>query len=462
MKKFLKGIAVLISTAVIFTSLCACDSSKETANNSTLEEITIWTGDSHSKNVIKGLVDEFNKEQGKKLGVKLVYTVKEGNYAQTLDMAIASQQAPDMYTCFATQKYAENGDIIALNDLKGGQEYIDSILDEEAKRSFITTFDGKTYKIPYYVNTFGLIYNEDMFKAKGLVDKDGNAKAPETYDEFREYAKKLTDAKKNEYGLILPFKNTSSYGNFLNMTFASKGVKGYDPLSGTYDYTVLESAFNTMLAMKNDGSMYPGAESLDNDMARALFAEGKIGMIFGGSYDVAVFTSQFPAKCNWSVAPMPLENKDEAYMQRMSNDGGLVINKKSVERIGEEKMLEVFKWFHGEEVLSELYKKGMSIPYNQEVIDKTKVSDDIHKAWAEFGSFRKISAIYPAEMPTDLEGTASFVDIFKTNIWPENGNMHNLLEDLSKRSNAGIEKKYAVNTNLKRENYIIENYNATR
>lgn len=462
MKKFFKRSAAALAAAMLLTSLCGCGSSKEATSKGSLQEITIWTGDSHSKNVMKSLVEKFNQKQGKELGVKVVYTVKEGNYSQTVDMAVASEQAPDMFSSFSTQKYAESGVIAALNDIEGGQEYIDSVLDEEAKSTFVTTFDGKTYKVPYYVNTFGLIYNEDMFKEHGLTDSKGNAKAPETYEEFVKCAKELTDAGKNEYGLILPFKDASTYSFFLNMTFASKGTKGYDTVSGTYDYTVLEKAFNTLLEMKKDSSLYPGAESLDNDMARALFAEGKIGMIFGGSYDVAVLTSQFPAKCNWSVAELPVENKDKTYMQRMSNDGGLVINKKSLEKIGDEKMLAVFKWFHSEEVLSELYKEGMSIPYNEEIINTVKVNENIHKAWSKFGSLRKISTIYPNEMPTDLEGTATLSDIFKTNILPQKGNMHELLADLSKRSNDGIGKKFSVNTNLKREDYIKENYDVQR
>ena len=460
MKGIIKSLALLLGAAMI-TSICACGSS-ESVPSGDIKEVSIWTGDSHSKNVIKGLVDEFNNDQGKKLGVKLVYTVKEGDYAQTLDLAVASNQAPDMFSSFSVQKYAENGDIIALNDLPGGQEYVDSVLDAEAERSFKTVFDGKTYKVPYYVNTFGLIYNEDMFKEKGIVDEDGNAKAPETYDEFVECAKKLTDTSKNKYGMIAPFKNATTYGYFINMSFASKGNKGYDPVTGTYDYTVLEPAFDTLLKMKHDGSLYPGGESIDNDMARALFAEGQIGMIFGGSYDVAVLTSQFPAQCNWNVAPLPLENKDNAYKQRMSNDGGLVINKKSVEKIGGETILEIFKWFHSDKVLQKLYEQGICIPYKTEIIKSAKVQDDIHPAWSLFGGMREISTVYPTEMPTDLEGTPSFADIFKTNIWPESGDMHSLLEDLSKRSNAGVNKKFSVNDNLKREDYIIEDYNTKR
>lgn len=62
--------------------------------NANLTKVTIWTGDSHSKNIINGLVEEYNKTKGKELGIQVEYSVKDGNMAQNLEMAIASNQAP--------------------------------------------------------------------------------------------------------------------------------------------------------------------------------------------------------------------------------------------------------------------------------------------------------------------------------------------------------------------------------
>ena len=223
MKKLFKITALLIGITML-ASLCACGGPQP---ESPLKEVSIWTGDSHSKNVIKGIIDDFNGSRGKKLGVKLVYTVKDGDYNQQIELAIASDQAPDIFKCFSVQKYAENGSIVAINDLPGGQEYLDSILtDAETKRAFVTKFDGKSYKVPYYVNTFGIVYNEDMFKEAGLVDDKGEVKPPETFEELREYAKKLTDTSKRRYGLITPFKNNGTVGHFYNMIYASNGIKG--------------------------------------------------------------------------------------------------------------------------------------------------------------------------------------------------------------------------------------------
>ncbi|UKI37650.1 MAG: hypothetical protein L6V93_05965 [Clostridiales bacterium] len=88
--------AVCLATASLFT-LNACKSGGD-AENANLTKVTIWTGDSHSKNIINGLVEEYNKTKGKELGIQVEYPVKDGNRAQNLEMAIASNQAPDFFS----------------------------------------------------------------------------------------------------------------------------------------------------------------------------------------------------------------------------------------------------------------------------------------------------------------------------------------------------------------------------
>jgi multiple sugar transport system substrate-binding protein len=48
------------------------------------------------------------------------------------------------------------------------------------------------YFVPWTIGTLILAYQADLFKEAGIVDKDGNPKAPETWDEFLADAKKLT------------------------------------------------------------------------------------------------------------------------------------------------------------------------------------------------------------------------------------------------------------------------------
>ena len=62
------------------------------------------------------------------------------------------------------------------------------------------------YKLPFNVITYGLVYNKDMFKKYGIVDENGEPTPPETYDEMREYAKRMTNPEEDDYGIILPEK----------------------------------------------------------------------------------------------------------------------------------------------------------------------------------------------------------------------------------------------------------------
>ncbi len=52
--------------------------------------------------------------------------------------------------------------------------------------------DGHQFMIPLVGEVVGIVYNKAMFKEAGLLDENGEAKAPETWDDVYEYAKALT------------------------------------------------------------------------------------------------------------------------------------------------------------------------------------------------------------------------------------------------------------------------------
>ena len=71
----------------------------------------------------------------------------------------------------------------------------------------------------------------------------------------------------------------------------------------------------TIIGIKEDGSYMPGVESLTNDAARAKFGAGGIGMKVAGSFDYGVLTEQFPAQIEWGVAPYPVADENDTYLQ---------------------------------------------------------------------------------------------------------------------------------------------------
>ena len=310
----------------------------------------------------------------------------------------------------------ENDRIVALDDLPGLEKLIES--RKPYMREISHMFDGKTYSVPSAMTTRGLIYNKDMFKEAGLVDENGEPTPPKTFDELREYAKRLTDKKKGTYGIVLPLKWTSWVSSDIEgLAPASFGRGAYNAADGTYDYTVMKPIIETFLGIRDDESFYPGAEGLDNDPARARFAEGNIGMKLSYSFDVGVFNEQFPASMDWGVAPLPVYDLNKTYHQPATMDIGLKISKGAVDLLGEETAAEIYNWFYSDEIIKQLYAEGLEIPYSWDLVKDVEMKEE-KKGWTEFCQMAEISAVTPLTMPKTK--TDSFAELILNDIWTGN------------------------------------------
>ena len=382
-----KLVLMLLVLCMVTTSLVGCG--VKDASDKELKTITIWTNNSHSKPFYLKKTEEFNKTVGKKLGVKVEYIVKE-NCAQEVELAFASDQAPDLMVGNA-QKLAGEGDIIAFDDMKNGKKYVDKYKDYSSSISLFV--DGKMYALPKAYSTYGLVYNKDMFKAAGIVDEKGEAKPPRTFDELVEVSKKLTNPSKRQYGIIFQGKIGCAYASLINERAAASGgaVGGFVKKDGKYDFTVQGEIMKTLIKLRDDGSFVPGSNTLTNDAARARFAAGNIGMKFSGSFDYAVFTEQFPIKgFEWGVAPCPVLNADERCYEYALLSGNLLINKKSYEKYGEDIILAVYDYYSSDDFLIEEYKEGYTIPYSYDMIKNVK--SDVGEQWDDFAKLLDISA----------------------------------------------------------------------
>lgn len=441
MKKTTKILSLLLAAAISASLFSGCG----TKSASDVEEVQVWSHNSHSKEVMSELIDEFNKTKGAKIGVKLIYTVKESDIQQAAEMAFESGQGPDFISQISIEKNRTNGNIMAIEDIKGGKEWIETYPPESYDSLSFKGKDGKVYKLPHDVLTFGVVYNKDMFKKYGIVDKNGEPTPPETFEEMREYAKRMTNPKEQDYGIILPMK----WGGFvstdvLSLLLGSTGMSAYNCLEGRYNFDGLKPILEMYCGMIEDKSVFPGGESLDNDMARAYFAERNIGMKLAGSYDVGVFNSQFKAKCDWGVAPYPVADKNNRYKQYMVASGGYAVSAKAVERLGDETALEILKFLYSEELAQKLYAKGMNLCYNPKICENVKVEDGL-TGWKEFAELAEISTGGYDSADIDLTGQKSVAAVITEDVFTGNVSIDDAIADLNKRFNEGVKKYYADN-----------------
>lgn len=442
MSKFTKIVSMIAASVMSVSVLAGCGAN--TASG--IKEVQVWSHNSHSKAFMNERIDEFNNTKGKELGIKLVYTVKESDIQQAAEMAYASDQGPDFISQINIEKNRTIGNIMSIEDIKGGKEWIESAYEPEMyNRAAFKGNDGKVYTLPFNVITYGIVYNKDMFKKYGIVDEKGEPTPPETFEEMREYAKKMTNPAEEDYGIIMPEK----WGAFVSvditqLVYSSTGMGLFNCIDGKYDFSGMKPVLEMYCGMMEDGSVFPGGESLDNDMARAYFAERNIGMKFAGSYDVGVFNSQFKAKCDWGVAPYPVENKNNKYKQFMTAGGGYAISAKSVEKFGDEACLEILKFLYSDELNKANYENGYGIPYKSSITEGASVEDGL-KGWDVFSSLTDISTGGYDGAGVDLTGQRNVNQVVMEDVFTGNVSIDDAIADLNERYNAGMKTYYDNN-----------------
>lgn len=461
MKKGIRIISAVLSLIVMASCFSGCGKKAEKGSEE-LTSVSLWAVAGHSKTYMEKLIDDYNNGQGKKDGIKIEVTfIGSESYATSVELALQNGSAPDFFTTRELQKNIELGKIASIDELPGGddiiKEYSDCLEDHK------TTWDGKVYRVPKGANTMGIIYNVDMFKKAGIVDKNGNARPPETFDEMREVAKKLTDVKKKQYGIIYPRKWSSWADSDIVYTAApSFGRLDYDYVNGEFDMTHTKKIIQNIIDITNDGSAFPGATNIDNDAARAYFAEGNIGMKIGMSFDVGVLKTQFPAKVDWDVAPLPVLDKDNKYKQRLYYDYSYVMSSGSIKKVGGEKMEKVFKFLNGKKFIIEAYKNEMVIPYDYSIVKDIEI-DKSMKQWKNFCKMVDISVDYPMWPERKMAGMENFATKV-SRILDGELSIDKGLEQYNADALAGMNAYYQENPNAWRKpsEYNIPDWNAKR
>jgi len=323
-KGFGKKAQLFLSLMVIALMLAACggnngagtttsdSGSGTTSNQSTASgndsksgdkvKIAYWTIDRHDMDFMQAKVDEFNANNTENIEVEM--KVMADNYNQAVEVAFASNQAPDIFRGQDFQTYVS----------KGYYAELDNLLSEELLSKFeglliegAFTKDGHVYILPNSGQFWRLIYNQD------LLEKACYTEPPTTLDEMVDIAKKVTEQGKAEgiYGFASNFKNGSG---FTRPAYASGSLgsenshEGYNFVTGEFDFGMYKDIAEAMRQMKVDGSMLPGVETLDIDPLRAQFAQGKIAMYVNHSSEPAVYDTQFPTDIRWSSALVPTKD----------------------------------------------------------------------------------------------------------------------------------------------------------
>ncbi|BCG95496.1 ABC transporter substrate-binding protein [Mesorhizobium sp. 131-2-1] len=180
-------------------------------------EITVATVNNGDMIIMQKLTPEWETATGNKVNW---VTLEENVLRERVTTDIATKGGQfDVLTIggYETPIWGKAGWLTSLNDLGDDYDYDDLIAPV---RNGLTV-DGNLYAVPFYAESSFTLYRKDLFDAAGL-------KMPEapTYDQITEFAAKLTDKSKEQYGLCLRGKpgwgeNMAFVGTLVN-TFGGR------------------------------------------------------------------------------------------------------------------------------------------------------------------------------------------------------------------------------------------------
>lgn len=230
--------------------------------------------------------------------------------------SVAGGMPPDVITFdrFAISEWASRNAFLPLDD------FIKKDLEEnhpDAIRPelfYKPTWDeacykGKIYGIPNGADDRALIYNRDLFRREGLVDAQGEPLPPKTWDELREYARKLTQY--DGQGNIKVLGLAPNYGNSWLYFYAFMNdaeVMNAEGTQCTINSQKVIEALEYMKMLYDDAGGYEKVLKFQSGFQGGTLDPlliGKIAMKLDGHWNMNIY-SQFGRDVDFGVAPAPV------------------------------------------------------------------------------------------------------------------------------------------------------------
>ena len=375
-------------------------------------KLVYWSNQRHDMEYVQKKIDEFNSTND--MNIEVSYEAMTENYDNNLELSFQANQAPDIFRAKSEiTPYIKKDMIIPLDEYltdEDREKYGDTLGVQN-----INMYDGKIYSLPQFGNTFRLIYNKDVFEKAGL---DPEA-PPKSMEELREYAKIITEKLSSEgvYGFAMNLKNSySALYRSLDEVARLSDMFYYDFEEGKYNFDEYAKIAQVFADMYQDGSFFPGCESLDIDPLRAQFALGNIGMYMSGYWEVAVYDSQFPTEQNWAASVLPTYDGVVDGVNTMNSAGRSFVISSQTKHPKE--AYEFMKFMTSDDYMIGYHEQGYGIIVVPSVAEKAKPATAYGAEYFTLNDTDTIAPLAPEMAGLVIEGK-TFYDAFASVIFGE-------------------------------------------
>lgn len=314
---FLKILALTVSMLLFVSSFCFA------------QELTVWMkkGFVEQQNVaFEERVQEFAKMKGIQVNAELI--AYEDAFAKWT-AAIESGNVPDI-SFFGYQEVGQFYQQGVLEDVTDLVATIQSQSGDIFPKSLkAVTFDGKSYAIPFWGEGTALYYRTDLFKEAGLENP------PDTWEEFRDFAQKLTKPSEGIYGAGLGYGSGNSDAEWLSrsMIWAFGG--------SIFDESGTKVAFNspeTLEAVKfisalfmEDKTTPPTAMGWNDGGNNTAYISGQAAMVVNTGSIIKAMRNEYPDMLDVTGVVVLPQGKAGRFTAGISNNLGIFKDAKNKE-----------------------------------------------------------------------------------------------------------------------------------
>ena len=275
MNKFKKFMALGLS-AMMLTSLAGCGGSagknnSEKADSSDGTTVTFWNSFTGADgDMLVKMVDKYNKENTDGITVKMDIS---SDFDSQLSTAFAAGEGPTMILSSSAYRFTYGDYLQDVSDV-----FDETDLDKD---DFIQSYldycsDGDTtYFVQFQIVGYYMYWNKDLFKEAGLDPQT----PPSTWDEWQEYASKITDSSKNVYGSGISYDYAYQIAHVMQR---------FGGLAVTDDNGKWKANFENNAGYEKFLNMYKDmVDNGDNPLEAdtdSMVSAGQIGMTVGGPW----------------------------------------------------------------------------------------------------------------------------------------------------------------------------------
>lgn len=335
------------------------------------------------------LTELIKKFEAKHPNIDVKFEVINSQYMDVIRTRLIGDVAPDVFYLEA----AEAPLLMQFGVLEPLNSYIKSdfkLNDFEPKLLNAFKQDKKIYGIPKDFSTLSLFYNVNALKQAGL------SRPPRTWDELRQYAKKLTidknkDGKIDQFGMAITPELPRQV--FMMKAFGGKLVDQHDYAT----FAMPKSLQGLQLVVdqyRRDRSAIQPSDVGANSNTEA-FGQGKVAMTLDGAWAIPYLKETFP-KTQFATAEVPTIAGRPG---TMAYTVGYVINRQSKHKDAAWKLIQ---FLTSESGMKSWANQGVALPSRRSVLSQLRY--DRNPLYSPFVSGAKYATIWQAgeTLPTIL------------------------------------------------------------